>query len=124
MNGECSQSYVRGNAVHDSFARVVTIHAVSYLRVQNNVGFRATGHNIFLEDGIETNNVIENNLLISSLQASFMLQTDITVASIWITNPLNIVRGNRCAGSDFYGMWYEIREHPEGPSATDVINFI
>ena len=33
MNGDCTKSYVRGNAVHHSFARVVTIHAVSYLKV-------------------------------------------------------------------------------------------
>ena len=91
MNGDCSSSYVRGNAIHDSYARMVTIHAVSFLRVQSNVGYRAMGHNIFLEDGIETNNLIENNLIISSLSASFMLQTDITVASIWITNPSNDV---------------------------------
>lgn len=52
---------------------MTTIHAVSFLRVQWNVGYRAMGHNIFLEDGIETNNLIENNLLISSLSASFML---------------------------------------------------
>lgn len=85
------------------------------------MGFRAQGHNIFLEDGIETNNIIEYNLLMNSRAASFMLQTDITVASIWITNPLNTVRHNHCAGSDFYGMWYEVRAHPEGPSATDEI---
>lgn len=41
MNGDCSDSYVRGNAVHESFARVVTIHAVHFLRVQWNVGYRA-----------------------------------------------------------------------------------
>lgn len=119
MNGDCSSSYVRGNAIHDSYARMVTIHAVSFLRVQWNVGHRAMGHNIFLEDGIETNNLIENNLVISSLSASFMLQTDITVASIWITNPSNDVLNNHCAGSDFYGMWYEIKPYPDGPSATD-----
>ena len=31
------------------------------------------GHNIFLEDGIETYNTIEKNLIISSLTAHFML---------------------------------------------------
>ena len=30
-------------------------------------------------------------------------------------------RNNHCAGSDFYGMWYEIKPYPDGPSATDVI---
>jgi hypothetical protein len=66
MNGDCSQSYAIGCAVHDSFARVVVLHAVQYLHVAWNVGFRASGHNIFLEDGIEQNNLIEYNLIVST----------------------------------------------------------
>ncbi len=31
MNGDASESYAIGNAVHNSFARVTTIHAVHYL---------------------------------------------------------------------------------------------
>lgn len=41
-----------------------------------------------------------------------------TVAGMWITHPTNYVRYNAIAGSDFYGMWWEIKEHPDGPSAT------
>lgn len=52
MNGDVSDSYVRGNAVHHSFARVLTLHAVYYLTVEHNVGYWVKGHNIFLEDGI------------------------------------------------------------------------
>lgn len=46
-----------------------------------------------------------------------MLQSDITSASYWITNPLNYLINNRAGGSDFYGFWYEIKERPDGPSA-------
>jgi len=74
-----------------------------------------------LEDGIETNNVIEYNLIISSRTSSIMLQTDMTVASIWVTHPTNFVRYNHLAGSDFYGMWWEIKEFPDGPSATSLV---
>lgn len=56
--------------------------------------------------------------MISSLQVFNMLQTDISVASYWITNPLNTVRYNHAAGSDFYGLWYEIKPNPDGASAT------
>ena len=118
MNGDVSNSYVRGNAVHHSFARVLTLHAVYYLTVEYNVGYRVTGHNIFLEDGIEQFNVIQYNLMISSISVFNMLQSDISVASYWITNPLNTVRYNHAAGSDFYGLWYEIKPFPDGPSAT------
>ncbi len=47
-----------------------------------------------------------------------MMQTDVSVASFWITNPYNHLRYNHAAGSDFYGIWYEIKPHPDGPSAT------
>lgn len=47
-----------------------------------------------------------------------MMQTDISVASYWITNPTNNVRFNHAAGSDFYGFWYEIKPNPDGPSAS------
>lgn len=74
-----------------------------------------------MEDGIETHNIIVGNLLIQSQAAFNMLQTDITVANIWITHPLNTVKNNHCAGSDFYGLWYELKPNPDGPSATSEI---
>jgi len=63
LNGPVYDSYVKGNAIHDTFARCITIHGVHYLRVEQNVGFNAFGHMIFLEDGIETHNVIRGNLM-------------------------------------------------------------
>ena len=56
--------------------------------------------------------------MMSSISSLSMLQSDTTVASYWITNPLNTVRRNHAAGGEFYGFWYEIKEHPDGPSAT------
>ena len=118
MAGDIPTSFSRGNSVHDSFARVITIHGVHHLTVEDNVGYNVKGHNYFVEDGIETHNVIRNNLAISSVQTTRMLQTDTSTASFWITNPTNDVTGNHAAGGDFYGMWYELKEHPDGPSAT------
>ena len=99
MNGHVPTSYVKGNAVHDSFARVVTIHGVHYLTVEKNVGYDVSGHNYFVEDGIETHNTIKGNLAILSRAVSNMLSTDTSVASYWITNPANYVSGNAAAGS-------------------------
>jgi hypothetical protein len=121
MNGDVSNSYVRGNAVHNSFARVLTIHAIQYLKVTKNVGYNAAGHNFFFEDGIERHNVLEENLAIRTRQVWSMLQTDITAASYWVTNPDNELRNNRAAGGDFYGFWYEVKPNPDGPSSTNDI---
>jgi len=52
MMGDIPTSFSRGNAVHDSFARLTTIHGVHYLTVEDNVGYKISGHNIFVEDGI------------------------------------------------------------------------
>lgn len=44
-----------------------------------------------------------------------------TAAGIWVTHPTNYVNYNRLAGSDFYGVWAEIKKRPDGPSATSDI---
>jgi len=106
MNGDVTESYAIGNAVHHSMARVITLHGVHFLTVKDNVGYSVSGHNYFIEDGIETNNYLTHNLAISSLQAFTMLQTDISVASFWVTHPSNHFTYNHAAGSDFYGFWY------------------
>ena len=67
MNGDVVDSSVIGNAVHHSFARVLTLHAVNYLYVKDNVGYLVKGHNFFIEDGIEIHNTLDHNLAISSL---------------------------------------------------------
>ena len=104
--GDASASYAVGNSVHDTFARVLTIHGTHYLKVQYNVGYNSFGHSIFLEDGIEKNNIIQDNLIIGSKQIFNMLQTDITVSNYWVTNPYNILRRNHAAGSEWYLFWY------------------
>lgn len=50
----------------------MAIHAVSYLRVLDSVAYLCKGHNIFLEDGIETHNTIKGNLILSPISANNM----------------------------------------------------
>lgn len=40
MNGDLSDSFALGNAVHHSMARVVTLHGAHFLTVKDNVGYR------------------------------------------------------------------------------------
>jgi len=42
--------------------------------------------------------------------------TDVSVANFWCTHPNNILRNNNAAGSEFYGFWYELHDHPKGPT--------
>lgn len=46
------------------------------------------------------------------------MNTDMTPAGFWITNPDNHLTGNNVGGSAEYGFWYDLPKHPVGPSAT------
>ncbi|XP_068231985.1 fibrocystin-L-like [Palaemon carinicauda] len=116
--GNVTDSYVKGCAVHRTFNRAITMHAVNNLLVEGNVVYNNMGHAIFTEDGIEQNNVIQYNLAIFTRSSSSLLNVDVTPASYWIVNPNNIVRHNAAAGSTHFGYWYRTERNPSGPSAT------
>jgi len=106
--GTVHSSYVKNNAIHHSFNRAVTLHGINYLTVQNNVAYHTMGHTIFIEDAVESKNLIENNLILDVRRSWSLLNTDQTPASMWITNPDNIIRGNHAGGSDRYSYWYDL----------------
>jgi hypothetical protein len=74
--GTVSKSLVKGNSIHQSFNRAITIHAVSYLTIENNVIYNVMGHAVFIEDAIETKNVIKQNLVVSTRRSFSLLNTD------------------------------------------------
>ena len=100
LAGAVPSSYVRNCSIHDSFNRGLTIHGVHELHAEHNVLVDNAGHNIFLEDGIETRNVIRGNLVMGTRASGGLLKSDATPASFWITNPDNVVEGNAAAGSE------------------------
>jgi hypothetical protein len=116
--GTVHKSYVKGCSVHHTFNRAITIHGVHYLRVTDNVTYHTKGHTIFVEDAIETKNLIENNLIVSVRRSWSLLNTDTSPAGMWITNPNNFFRNNHVAGGDAYGYWFDLKDHPTGPSYT------
>lgn len=121
MIGTVYNSYVNGNSIHDTYNRAVTIHHVHYLRVTNNFAYNTMGHTFFIEDGIETNNFLQNNLAIMTKQSFSLLNTDQTPASFWITNPDNIFMDNHAAGSPMYGFWLDLAPNPTGLSFTPLV---
>lgn len=54
MNGDMSESYVKGSSVHKAFNRAINIHNSHNILLQNNVIYDVKGGALFLEDGIET----------------------------------------------------------------------
>jgi len=76
MIGAVHKSYCEGVVVHTSFNRAFTIHGTHYLRLTNNVGFNVKGHTIFIEDAVETKNVMTNNLIFNTERSWSLLNTD------------------------------------------------
>ena len=74
------------------------------------------GHSFFVEDAVETNNLIENNLAIRADQSFSLLNSDQWPASFWITHPDNIIRGNHAGGAAGFGYWIDPQVHSTGPS--------
>ena len=118
MDGKVHDSYVMNNVFLNSVNRGTTLHGVQYLRIIGNVYYNTRGHTIFVEDGVETRNRVEYNLVIKTEPSFSLLNTDSTPACFWLTNPNNILVGNVCAGSEHYGFWYDLVPNPTGPSAT------
>ncbi|XP_025757857.1 PKHD1 like 1, tandem duplicate 1 isoform X2 [Oreochromis niloticus] len=110
------KSYVRGCAIHQTFNRAVTIHNTHRLLVEHNVIYNIMGGAFFIEDGIETENILQYNLAVFVKQSTSLLNDDVTPAGYWVTNPNNIIRHNAAAGGTHFGFWYRMHDHPDGPS--------
>uniref|UniRef100_A0A0G4ICS1 PA14 domain-containing protein n=1 Tax=Chromera velia CCMP2878 TaxID=1169474 RepID=A0A0G4ICS1_9ALVE len=123
MPNKLEEAYIRANSIHHSFQRAVTIHAVDYARIQDNVAYHVAGHSIFVEDAIETNNVIEGNLVVFTIRNPVLLSGDMKPASFWTPTPTNIWRHNVAAGSVSWGYWFELVGSPTGPSRGKRANF-
>ena len=121
MIGNIIGSYIEGCSIHDTFNRATTIHGVHYLKIKNNVMFNILGHAIFVEDSIESNNIVEDNLVIYVSSSPSLLESDLLVAGIWITHPGNYFRRNHVSGVEFFAYWFDLPGHPTGPSSTNTI---
>ncbi|XP_038580507.1 PKHD1 like 1, tandem duplicate 1 [Micropterus salmoides] len=110
------KSYVRGCSIHQTFNRAVTIHNTHRLLVEHNVIYDIMGGAFFIEDGIETKNILQYNLAVFVKQSTSLLNDDVTPAAFWVTNPNNIIRHNAAAGGTHFGFWYRMHQHPDGSS--------
>lgn len=123
-NGDNLGSFIRDVAIHDSQNRCLTIHGTNDLRVTGLVAAGSQGHCVFFEDGAETGNVIHDALVIGVTPPSDearLLASDKSPAAIWIQHPRNVVRFSNVAGGSGFGFWWDIPEHPTGPSEDDTV---
>lgn len=112
-------------SVHDSNQRCIVVHGTWDVTIDNNVAYKAKGHCIIVEDGIEKNNTFSNNLafytepvqrLIPSSQGG-AIESDDAPSTFWIANPNNHWLGNVAAGGFDTGYWFQLAGQVLGPSA-------
>lgn len=118
--GNAPGQYLTNSSIVHSYNRFVSIHGTHRIHLAGNVAFDTIGHGYYLEDGIEHDNIIENNLgaLVRNATNSLPTASDRQASVFWISNPDNTVRGNVAAGSENTGFWLGFPEHPLGFSAT------
>jgi hypothetical protein len=103
-------NFIRNSSIHDTFQRGLVLHQSNGVIAENNVLFNIPGHAVFVEDGIERNNVLAGNLV---MRVTYVLRKhrlslkdadDENLdraerqSGFWLTNPQNTVRGNVVAG--------------------------
>ncbi|KAJ8612429.1 hypothetical protein CTAYLR_006581 [Chrysophaeum taylorii] len=133
LTGDAPDSYVQDSSFHRSFFKCVTLHGANKVRVSRNVAFDIIGHCVYLEDGVEKNNVIEYNMAahvhpmgkppgaggssqgLDYIYDSETLSTaaDATASGFYISNAYNRVRGNAAVGG-YAGYQFPIFEEPLG----------
>ncbi|MEE8599982.1 cell wall-binding repeat-containing protein [Euzebya tangerina] len=119
MMDSASGSYIHGAAVHHSFNRCVTVHGTHHVDLQETIGYDTIGHCFFFEDGVETGNTFHCNLGLTTRapeEGLALLESDLTPATYWISNPSNHFTENVAAGSESAGFWYDLPEAPTGDS--------
>ncbi|TPP64918.1 hypothetical protein FGIG_04510 [Fasciola gigantica] len=121
LNGRMNGTYVKGCSIHTAFNRAINVHNTHQVLIENNVVHDVMGGALFLEDGLEQENVIQYNLFVHVKKTSSLLTDDVVPAAYWITHPYNIVRHNVAAGGTNFGFWYRMLENPSGPSTTTTV---
>ena len=64
LMGNVTGSYSRGNTIHNSFNRAMTIHGITGVIAEQCVTYDIKGLSFFIEDGIEENNIVRRNLAV------------------------------------------------------------
>ncbi len=138
QKGHGAGQFVKNCSIHETYNRMITIHATDSVVVEDNVGYRNQGHALFLEDGSEMYNVIQRNLIMSTLRPltaaenptgvnlglipsdnSMIDFRDRSPAAYWITNPHNVFVDNVAAGTVGSGFWIIPPRLVLGPSLAE-----
>jgi hypothetical protein len=103
--GNTPGQILRGNSVHRSGNRCITVHSTNNVLIEENVCYHIKGHAFFLENAIEIGNKFIRNLGMN-IQVASLIPSDSQPAVFWITNPNNTYIENIASGSDSTCFWW------------------
>ena len=119
LSGEITNSYVQGLSIHDSLNRGIVLRGVSNATISDNVVYNVQGHGVALEEGSERFNTLRHNVVMVVRTSTTGMNSDITPAAFFASNPQNYFDGNSAAGSATYGFWVcPSYPHSTGASAS------
>lgn len=107
------------NSIRDSFQRCIVLTDVKGMTVSDNIAHNTVGHCYALATGSETGNSFLRNLGAVTMNTPIgklmsMTDTDTSAATFYSASPANTWTGNIAAGSDSYGMWFELQDSVRG----------
>lgn len=105
-------SSVIGASIWDSQNRWITIHGSDHIIVRDCVGYKSVGHGYFLEDGTETNNILDHNVAIFAKPGKALpkqvIPFDLNLgAGFWWANCQNSFTRNVAVDCGEYGYRFE-----------------
>jgi len=75
-------TFVKDSSIHDSMTRWITLHGTQKVTLARNVGYLSIGHGFYLEDGTETDNILQSNLGVMARSAADNVQNPRKVPGI------------------------------------------
>lgn len=108
-----NKSYFQDCSVVNSNFRAYTVHGTNNTRLSRNVAFNITGMAVYIEDGVEENNIFEYNLVsfitpiyrpanggwgqggesFSAISKSLLIPADTSASGFYISNAMNTFKG-------------------------------
>lgn len=117
--GDMTGSYVEDVSIHHTLQRGIVVHQTDNLLIKDSVVYDVMSHGIYIEDGVETGNRFEGNLVMLPRTTPNGFRVDeaninLTVreagekaSGFWITNVENEFVGNHVAGIPTgQGFWF------------------
>jgi cell migration-inducing and hyaluronan-binding protein len=120
--GDAQGDFLERSVIRNSFNRCASLHQTNNASLVSNICFEHFGHGFFLEDGNETGNTFDKNIVFKSKRVPYgrhLLISDVTSpspsrwappASYWISNPDNTFTGNVAAGGEGTGFWFALKD--------------